>query len=193
MRLSVAARHSRSCVYEHESHRLAYDIGSPEDGYSLPHYRYIIVREERHDPLGRATPESLVSEIHIPDLLTGESIDILDPWDTLRHSIAIDMRGERCLDDDPMDTITLSQTPDCLFELSLSDRRRIPVYSESHPDFAGTFLLHPDIRERCWIVSDEDDCERWTLSLRSIGDLGSDTVEDGGGDDTPIEDLHGEV
>jgi hypothetical protein len=38
VRLSIAARHGRSCIHEHESHRLAHDIGSPEDCHSLAYH-----------------------------------------------------------------------------------------------------------------------------------------------------------
>jgi hypothetical protein len=102
---AITAYDSCSGIYEHERHRLPHDIGSPDDDDIFPAYVYPIVPEKCHDPLRSTAPESILAEIHVPDLSLGKSIDILPRIDALRHRIAVYMRGERSLDDEPMDTI----------------------------------------------------------------------------------------
>jgi hypothetical protein len=79
-----------------------------------------------------------------------------------------------------------SEVSYCSLEFCLSDRSRESVQAESHPHFSGSLLLHPDICLTGWIVSDEDNSEHRPSSLREE-DLVPDMVEDGGGDETPIE------
>jgi hypothetical protein len=125
-------------------------------------------------------------EEHIPDLSPCESVDILDRIDTVDDGIGIDMRWERRLHDDTMDTRISTESRHLLLELYLTDSRRISIESKSHPHFMGSTLLHTDIGERCWIVSDEYYCESGSCSCYE--DLISDTSQDSGCDDMSVED-----
>ncbi len=51
----------------------------------------MIVGEHRHNSSRRTAPETVMSEIHIPNLSSSEPIDILLLIDTLSDRVAIDM------------------------------------------------------------------------------------------------------
>ena len=106
-RLTIAARHGCSGVHEHEIHRLTDDIRPADDSDIFSLHLDIIVGEERHDAFRSTAPETIMSEEHIADLCTSESIDILLGCDTLRDGIAIDMRWKWCLHDDAVNLLIL--------------------------------------------------------------------------------------
>ena len=125
----------------------------------LTAYIDIIVREHRHDPLRRTAPESRMSEEHIADLCTCESIDILRRRDALSHTISIDMCWEWCLDEESVDTLISREILDLGFECLLIARLWEAIPAKSHTHLTCTFFFHADICLRGWIVSDEDDSE----------------------------------
>jgi hypothetical protein len=133
-----------------------------------------------------------VPEEHIPDLSSGESIDIFLGCYTLSDRISIDIRGERSLDDEPMNALISRNPRDLILELTLSDRGLISIEAKVHTDLTSTFLLHSDIGETRRILSDEYDGEHRSITSRREGDLIFDRFEDGGGDETSVEE-HGVV
>lgn len=136
--------------------------------------------QEGHDTLRSTAPEAIMSEEHITDLCTSESIDILRRVDTLGDRISIDMRGKWCLHDDAMDLLIVREGSYFFFESSLIDSTRESIESEMHPHLTSTLLLHADIGLTCRILSHEDDGEHRSITCWCEGDLISNRFEDGG-------------
>jgi hypothetical protein len=102
--LTIGGRDGGSGIDEHKGHGFPDDIGPADDEDVFPTYCDIVVGEECHDPFWGTTPESIVSEEHIPDLSLGKSVDIFGFIDTLIDRVSVDMIREGRLDDESMDT-----------------------------------------------------------------------------------------
>ena len=157
--ITIAARHSSSSIHEHESHRFSDNIGSSDYCYIFSSYIDLIVLENCHDSFWSTAPESVMSEEHITDLSTSETVDIFLRVDTIDHSIRINMRGKWRLDDDPMYFIIFREISYYIFELILSDGGIVLIESKSHSDFSGSFFLHTDIGHTRRILSYEHHSE----------------------------------
>lgn len=128
-----------------------------------------------------------MSEEHIADLRAGESIDILRWVDTLGDSIAIDMRGKRCLHDDAVDLLIVRERSYFFFESSLIDSTRESIESEMHPHLTSPLLLHANIGFTRRILSDKDDGKHRPITCWCEGDLISNRFEDDGSDEVSVE------
>jgi hypothetical protein len=128
-----------------------------------------------------------MSEEHIAYLSLRESIDIFLWVDTLGDGISVDMRGKWRLDDDTVYFLILREITDFSFEVRLVDSSRESIESEIHPDFTCALLLHTDIGETRRIRSHEYDREQGSIAHRRKSNLVFYIFEDGGCDETSVE------
>jgi hypothetical protein len=108
---------------------------------------------------GTGYESRVIPEEKIPDIGTGESIDIFARIDNFDDVTVDDVRGEWCLHKNPMDIRILIILLYLSNEFILTHITRELTERKLHPYSLTGSAFHRDIRATRWIVPDEDDRE----------------------------------
>ena len=105
VRARVADRHRRVLGKEEHRHRLADDLAPPDHDRLVALQLDPVLLEHHHHARGRRRHEERLAEVETARVEDVEAVDVLGRVDRAQHRRLVHVRGERKLDEDPVDTV----------------------------------------------------------------------------------------
>ena len=158
-------------------HRLADDVGAPDDDRLLPRQVAQFVFQQHHAAdrgAGRHRGPAGRESARIDDM---EAVDILLGTDRIQDPKRVDLRRQRQLDQNAVDPVVRVQRLDQRQKFRLADPLAETMLEAPHAGLFGRLPLVPDIDAAGRVVADEDDREagRRAAALRQRAHGGADS------------------
>ena len=159
-RPGVAQDHRGVLLQQEGRHRLADDVAAAHHRGGLPCRRDAAAGQKFHDPRRRAGHERRPPQQEAPHVEGVEAVHVLGRVDLLEQVLGVQLRGERQLQQDPVDRRVLVEFADRLLDLGTAGVRRKLAVARLQAELAAglDFLLHVDLGGR--VVSDHDRGQR---------------------------------